>query len=386
MRQRPHLRPHHQPLGLALALALCVAACGGGAGGSSTQSATPLTIVVNAPFTGAPEVAEGMANGVDLAVQQRTQGGVLTAGDHRYRVRISKLDDQLSPLQALRNVRTAIDDHALAVVDEGTGVDASWSAANAARVPIGIVYQGGQELVDRSSARTCSGSRRPTAGSRSASASTSRRSTTGSRSSSTTRPTGATAGRRSTRRGHSTRSRSWRTSSCRPANRPLAAGPPRAARRRERADRLARGPAIASVVSAARSRGWSVPVYTTPAGADPIVRQQLADHSQWVDGLTFASGRMTAEAGPGPFEQFQQAYESAFGPNLVGVKTKEGAPVTQPPEFAMYAYDMTQAILAALQTPAAPATARSTSACSGRRRSRARTATTVPSTAGTTRA
>ena len=87
----------------------------------------------------------------------------------------------------------------------------------------------------------------------------------------------------------------------------------------------ARGPAIASVVSAARSRGWDVPVYTTPAGADPIVRQQLADHPQWVDGLTFASGRMTAEAGPAPFEQFQQSYESAFGPNLVGVKTKEGA-------------------------------------------------------------
>jgi ABC-type branched-subunit amino acid transport system substrate-binding protein len=351
MRQRPHLRSHHQPVGLALALALCAAGCGGGAGGSSTEAATPLTIVVNAPFTGAPGVAEGIANGVDLAVQARTQGGVFTAGGHRYRIRVSKLDDRLSPLQAARNVRKAIDEHALAVVDEGTGVDASWSAANAAHLPVGIVYQGGQALIDPAG--------RPNV----------------FRIAPTDRGLAYRLGEYLAPRhakvaflvddtaygaqGRAALDKAWSFDPKQVvADITLPSGQTDLSPQVLRAQRAganalvvwARGPAIASVVSAARSRGWNVPVYTTPAGADPIVRQQLADRPQWVDGLTFASGRMTAEEGPGPFEQFQQSYESAFGADLVGVKTKAGAPVTQPPEFPMYAYDMTQAILDALQT------------------------------------
>ncbi|HEU5212337.1 MAG TPA: ABC transporter substrate-binding protein [Gaiellaceae bacterium] len=351
MRQRPHLHPHYQSLGLALALALCVAACGGGAGGSSTESATPLTIVVNAPFTGAPSVADAIANGVDLAVQARTQGGVLTAGGQRYRIKVSKLDDELSPLQALRNVRTAIDRHALAVVDEGTGADASWSVANAANLPIGIVYQGGEDLVDPV--------KRPNV----------------FRIAPTDRGLAFRLGEYVAPKHHKVAflvddtaygsqgrealDNAWAFDPRQVVDHiVLPSGqtdlsPQMLRAQRAGADALivwARGPAIASVLSAARSRGWDVPVYTTPAGQDPIVRQQLADHPQWVDGLTFASGRMTAEEGPGPFEQFQQSYQSAFGPDLVGVKTKDGSAVTQPPEFAMYAYDMTQAILAALQT------------------------------------
>lgn len=351
MRQRPHLHPHHQPLGLALALALCVAGCGGGAGGSSRELATSLTIVVNAPFTGAPQVAGAIANGVDLAVQARTQGGVLTAGDHRYRIKVSKLDDELSPLQALRNVRTAVDRHALAVVDEGTGVDASWSAANAAHLPIGIVYQGGEDLVDPVNRLNVF------------------------RIAPTDRGLAFRLGEYVAPKHHRVAflvdDTGYGSQGGKALDKAWAFDPkqvvahivlpsgqtdlsPQVLRaQRAGADALivwARGPAIASVLSAARSRGWDVPVYTTPAGQDPIVRQQLADHPQWVDGLTFASGRMTAEEGPAPFEQFQQSYQSAFGPDLVGVKTKEGAAVLQPPEFAMYAYDMTQAILAALQT------------------------------------
>src|SRR5262249_32113507 len=42
----------------------------------------------------------------------------------------------------------AISDGAVAIVDEGTGIDASWPVANAAHVPICIVYQGGEGMVD----------------------------------------------------------------------------------------------------------------------------------------------------------------------------------------------------------------------------------------------
>jgi hypothetical protein len=89
-------------------------------------------------------------------------------------------------------------------------------------------------------------------------------------------------------------------------------------------------------------------VYTPPSGADPIVRQALSDHPDWVDGLTFASGRMTAERGPGPFLRFQGAYQRAFGPDETGVTTSSGEAVIQPPEFAMYPYDFVHVLAAAL--------------------------------------
>ena len=104
--------------------------------------------MVNAPFTGSPYVAQSIAHGVELAVQTKTRDGVISAGDHSYSIRVQRLDNELSPGRALRNVRRAIDEHALAVIDEGTGVDASWQPANEAHLPIGIVYQGGAGLVD----------------------------------------------------------------------------------------------------------------------------------------------------------------------------------------------------------------------------------------------
>ena len=85
-----------------------------------------------------------------------------------------------------------------------------------------------------------------------------------------------------------------------------------------------------------------------PTGADPFIRQQLADHPDWVDGLTFASGRMTAEVGTAPFLSFQSQYDSTYGADKVGVKTSRRQPVLQPPEFAMYAYDFVHVLTAAI--------------------------------------
>ncbi|HEY2940768.1 MAG TPA: hypothetical protein VGJ27_13230, partial [Gaiellaceae bacterium] len=75
---------------------------------------------------------------------------------------------------------------------------------------------------------------------------------------------------------------------------------------------------------------------------------QLADHPSWVDGLTFASGRMTAEVGTAPFTSFQSQYESTYGADRVGVKTSAGAPVVQPPELAMYPYDFVHVLVGAV--------------------------------------
>ena len=111
----------------------------------------------------------------------------------------------------------------------------------------------------------------------------------------------------------------------------------------------ARPATIANVLTAARSRRWNVPVYTPPSGADPLVRQQLADRPDWVDGLTFASGRMTAELGPQAWQAFQTQFENRYGPDRVGVKTEAGGEVVQPPEYAMYSYDFVNVLAAALK-------------------------------------
>ncbi len=95
-------------------------------------------------------------------------------------------------------------------------------------------------------------------------------------------------------------------------------------------------------------------MYTPAAGEDPLVRQQLAHRPEWVDGLTFAAGRPTAEVGPGPFLAFQDKYETRFGVQLVGVKTPDGDEVVQPPDYAMYSYDCVNVLAAAVQRAGDP--------------------------------
>ena len=107
---------------------------------------------------------------------------------------------------------------------------------------------------------------------------------------------------------------------------------------------------IASAITAARSDGWDVPVYTPPAGEDPLIRQQLSDRPEWVDGLTFASGRMTAEVGPPPFLTFARAFEERLRPRRRWAwRRAAGEEVVQPPDYAMYAYDFVRLLGAALQ-------------------------------------
>ena len=57
---------------------------------------------------------------------------------------------------------------------------------------------------------------------------------------------------------------------------------------------------------------------------------------------------MTAELGPGFFYAFQRAYVREFGVDRVGVKTRAGRPVVQPPDMAMYAFDFVRVLAAAV--------------------------------------
>jgi ABC-type branched-subunit amino acid transport system substrate-binding protein len=109
----------------------------------------------------------------------------------------------------------------------------------------------------------------------------------------------------------------------------------------------ARAPLVASVISSMRGREWKAPVWTGPAAEDPLVRQQLAQHPEHLDGVGFVSFRMTAEIGPEPFTAFRKAYEKEFGPGKIGVSAG-GREVVQPPDWAMYPYDSVKLVAQAL--------------------------------------
>ena len=125
-----------------------LAAFAAGCGGSGPKNSKTLTIVVNASFSKTPYVADTIANGARLGVLELPGSRTLTAGDNNYTIKVVKHDTGGSPVTAVANVRRAVAEDAIAIVDEGTGIDASWPLANKAHIPIGIAYQGGVGLVD----------------------------------------------------------------------------------------------------------------------------------------------------------------------------------------------------------------------------------------------
>ena len=348
-----------RPLVPILLVVATLAACGGH---SSATKRPTLLVVVNAPFTRTPYLGHAIEDGVRLAVGEQNDSGI-PVGKTTYNLRVQTMDSALSPAQAVANVRRAVAEHAIAIVDEGTGIDASWRVAEPSLTPIGVVFEGGKEIVDPKSrpnvfriAPTDHG--------------------VAFRLAEYLIPQHAkigllhddsdygVSGAQSLDEAFSQNRSSVAIDETLPAD-ALDLGPQILRARQSHASALivwGRPATIAAAITAARSAGWDVPFYTPPTGSDPFVRQQLADHPGWVDGLTFASGRLTAEVGVGPFQSFEKRLESAFGPELVGVKTREGQQVVQPPETAMYAYDFVNVLAAALRKAAVTTPAEITAA------------------------
>jgi ABC-type branched-subunit amino acid transport system substrate-binding protein len=332
---------------LLFVVALCavLAGCSDDKSADSSKTKT-VTIAVNAPFSRTPYVGQTIADGAELAA---SKAGIEVDGV-KYRFRIKRYDTGLSPSTAVRNVRKAIADGAVAIVDEGTGVDASWQIARDKDIPLAVTYQGGEGLIDAA--------KRPNVF---------RIAPTDHGMSYrfaeylipkklkvaliTDDSSYGQEGAKALDEAFSENPDSVAAKLTVPAAAPDLSPQVLRARRAGATALLvwAQPTTIAGVLSAARSSGWKVPVYTSPTGEDPLVRQQLANHPDWVDGLTFASGRPTAEVGAGPFLSFQRELENRFGVQLVGVKTPDGAQVVQPPDYAMYSYDFVNVLAAAIQ-------------------------------------
>jgi branched-chain amino acid transport system substrate-binding protein len=327
-------------------LALFAAGCGKS---SSSGDLGHLTVVVDVPVTGSPYVAQTIRQGVELATSNLNAGGGVRAGEKSYLLDVKLYDNHLSARKAVEDTRRVLDADAVAIVTDGTGIDATRQLAERDGVPIAITYDGGSGLVDAE--------KRPNVF--------------------RIAPTNhgiafryaeylipkklkvalladdsayGSEGAADLDRAFASNPEAVATKLTLPAGQSDLTPQILRVKRSGATALLVWGqpPTIAAVLSAARSTGWKVPVYAPPTGADPFIRQQLADHPDWVDGLTFASGRMTAEVGTAPFLSFQSQYDSTYGADKVGVKTSRRQPVLQPPEFAMYAYDFVHVLTAAI--------------------------------------
>ncbi len=323
------------------------------AGGCGKKSAAPggkIVIAVDVPVTGDPYIAETIKHGVQLAASNltSTSGGILI-GSKSYGLQVKLYDNHGSARQAVEDTRSALGAGAVAIVTDGTGVDATWQLAQQKGVSIGIGYDGASGLVDPAGRPNVFRIAPTNHG-------------IAFRYAEYLIPKGLKIGllHDDSAYGQEGASDLNRAFSENPHSVALRMTLPAGAAdlsaqilraRRSGATALlvwAQPSTIAAVLTAARSIGWNVPVYTPPTGSDPYIRQRLADHPSWVDGLTFASSRLTAEVGTTPFENFQSQYEAAYGVDKVGVKTASGSEVVQPPEFAMYSYDFVNLLAAAL--------------------------------------
>jgi branched-chain amino acid transport system substrate-binding protein len=331
---------------LLVGLALLAAGCGKSSGSSDLGH---LTVVVDVPVTGSPYVAQTIRQGVELATSNLNAGGGVRAGDTSYLLDVKLYDNHLSARKAVEDTRRALDASAVAIVTDGTGLDATWQIAKRDGVPVAITYDGGSGLVDAETrpnvfriAPTNHG-----IAFRYAEYLVPKKLKVALLSDDNAY---GSEGAADLARAFSENPEAVATKLTLPAGQSDVTPQILRVKRSGATALLVWGqpPTIAAVLSAARSIGWKVPVYAPPTGADPFIRQQLADHPDWVNGLTFASGRMTAEVGTAPFVSFQSQYESTYGADKVGVKTSEGQPVLQPPEFAMYAYDFVHVLTAAI--------------------------------------
>ncbi len=346
-KRRTRLEAVRRPLAGLLVLAALTAAAAG-CGGDGPKQTETLTVVVDAPFARSAYLGQGIADAAELAFQTHTP---IQVGSRSYRVRVLRLDNGQSPSRAVADVRRAIREHAVAIVSDGTGVDATWALAAKAHIPICVVFDGDGGLVDPE--------QRPNVF---------RIAPTnhgvsfrlaeylipkGLKVAFLTDDTGYGRGGRAALDHAFEQNRSSVAARIEIPATATDLAPQVLQARRSGATALlvwAEPASVAEVVIAARSMGWKVPIYSAPSAEDPLVRQELAGHPDWLDGLTFASGRMTAEVGPGPFLTFQAMYRNAFGLQRVGVKGPHGKPVVAPPDYAMYPYDFANLLVAAIRT------------------------------------
>jgi ABC-type branched-subunit amino acid transport system substrate-binding protein len=322
-------------------VSLCLAGCG--AGGPPR-----LEVVVSAPVSSQPWIARSIVQGAQLAVDDANARGGVRFGKRQEKLKLVVMDNGGSPANALANARTAVSHHALALLTDGTGAVSVASVTDPAHLPVFVCFDGGASLIDPQARPTLfrMAPADPILASRLADYIAN----------SHPRVALLTDDSDYGHQGHDALRKAFATDKIAVVadltlqQRAADVTPQVLAARRAGADLIVQwsGAAdIAAVVSAIHTAGWNVGVLSGQTGEDPLVRQRLVAHPDWLRTLRFASSRITAEIGPKPFERFRAHLEAKLGVQKVGMK-QAGRDVVQPPDWAMYPYDSVNLVLEAL--------------------------------------
>jgi ABC-type branched-subunit amino acid transport system substrate-binding protein len=314
----------------------------------SSASGSDVEFVVSAPVSTSPWIARFERNGAELAAAQLNEHGGIKYGGSTHHVVVTVLDNAGSPQQVTAHARKAVADHAAALIIDGVGATAVADVTGPAGLPTFVVFDGGASITDPE--------KRPTIYRlapadkfmtlRLADYLAAKHPQIGIIADDTSF---GTDGSTSLAGAFARDEIKVRTKSVVPAGSGDVTGQVLAARSRGVTTLVvwASAPVVAAAINAARSAGWKVPIWAGPSGEDPLVRQRLAAHPEWLTDVGFVSFRITAEIGPAPFAKYRKAYVEKFGEDKVGV-TQDGKPVVQPPDWSMFSYDVVNLVADAL--------------------------------------
>lgn len=315
-------------------------------GGSSPGG--DVTIVVSAPTTTSPWIAQFERNGAELAAAQLNAHGGVSFGGKSHHVRIEVRDNGGSPQRVVADAQAAVSEHAAALIIDGVGAKAVADVTDPAHLPVFVVFDGGESFIDAKARPTLfrmAPADQPMA-MRLADYLAGKKPKIGL----ITDDTGFGTDGASSLRPAFARDKIAVVSTATVPSTAADVSTQVLAARHAGATMLvvwAGAPIVAATVQAARSTGWTVPIWAGPSGEDPLVRQRLADHASWLDGVGFVSFRITAEVGAAPFAAYRKAYEAKYGADKLNLQ-QAGKEVVQPPDWSMFSYDTVNLVAAAL--------------------------------------
>jgi ABC-type branched-subunit amino acid transport system substrate-binding protein len=322
-------------------VALCLAACG--AGGPPR-----LEVVVSAPVSSQPWIARSITQGAQLAVDDINARGGIRFGRRREKLKLVVVDNGGSPANALANARTAVSHHALALLTDGTGAVSVASVTDPAHLPVFICFDGGANLIDAKNRPTLF--RMAPADSIMASRLADYIANAHPRVALLTDDSDYGHQGRDALRAALAADKLAVVSDQTLQQRAADVTPQVLAARRAGATVIvlwSSAADVAAVVGAIHTVGWNVGVIAGQTGEDPLVRQRLVSHPDWLKSLRFVSSRITAEVGPKPFASFRAHFEAELGVQKVGMQ-QDGKDVVQPPDWQMYPYDSLNLVAEAL--------------------------------------
>jgi ABC-type branched-subunit amino acid transport system substrate-binding protein len=326
--------------GLILAATLALAGCG---------SDDSIPVVVSAPVSTQPWIAKSIENGAKLAVADANAKGGVLIDNKPHKLKVVVMDNASSPANALANARSAVSDHAAALLTDGTGAISMASVTDKAHLPTFILFDGGSDLIDPQAHPSLFrlapadaimtrrladyiANRKP-------------------RVAMLTDDSGyGQQGRKALHQAFGVDEVKVVSDQTIPA-RAQDVAPQVVAAKNAGATTLvvwASAADVAATLQAVHNAGWNVPVLSGQTGEDPLVRQRLATQPDALKPLRFVSGRITAEQGPAPFDAFRRHYEATLGADQVGVK-QDGKNVIQPPDWPMYSFDAVNLVLEAVK-------------------------------------